>query len=112
MYTYGLKKNNKLKHPYIHIHREERNSAGLGEGPCGFVLPHLSLLLEFHTNCFLTALLPLLRSFPRCAGIPKQHINLALPSFLTSCCKGASQLIFFLALLLRPYNVFWGFMHF
>lgn len=51
MYTYGLKKNNKLKHPYIHIRHEKQNAAGPGEGSCVFTLPHPSLLPQFHSNC-------------------------------------------------------------
>ena len=75
MYTYSLKKNNKLKHPYIHIRHEKWNTAGPGEGSCVVTLPHLSLLPQFHGN----------------AGLPKQHINLALPDSLTLCCMGAAQ---------------------
>ena len=94
MYTYSLKKNNKLKHPYIHIRHEKRNTAGPGEGSCVVTLPHLSLLPQFHGNRCLTPP-PLLQSFTRHAGLPKQHINLALPDSLTLCCTGAAQQIFF-----------------
>lgn len=90
MYTYSLKKNNKLKHPYIHIRHEKWNTAGPGEGSCVVTLPHLSLLPQFHGNRCLTPP-PLLQSFTRHAGLPKQHINLALPDSLTLCCMGAAQ---------------------